>query len=178
MRKVKYAVGVSLDGYIAGIGNTLDWLERATRGVKGEDFGLKKLFAEIDTVLMGRKTWEISQKLGAKGNPYKGMRCYVFSRTLPAGVRDGVEFTSTAPEKLIVSLRKQAGKDVWLCGGGELARDFLRQGLVDEVELGIVPVLLGEGIPAFPQGFPEKALKLTGCVEYKGGVVGLTYSVG
>jgi len=177
MRKVKYCVGVSLDGYLAGTDGSVDWLNRATRKAKGEDFGMREFFKSIDTVLMGRKTYEEALKLGMAKGGYPRMKNYVFSSTLPSGERDGVEFVSRSPLELIEEIRKRPGKDVWLCGGGELAREVLKCNAVDEIILGVTPVLIGSGRPTFPPGFPETELDLVECKQYKGGVIGLTYRV-
>lgn len=177
MRKVKYGVGVSLDGYIAAPDGSTEWLERATRKAKGEDFGMRDFFQSIDTVLMGRKTYEIGLKMGMDKAGYPKMKNYVFSRTLPPGERDGVEFVSGDPGEFVARLKEQPGKDIWLCGGGELARELLKSGVLDEVILGIAPVLLGAGRLTFPPEFPETEVELVECKPYKGGVVGLTYRV-
>lgn len=177
MRKVKYSIGVSLDGYIAAPDGSVDWLDRATRKAKGEDFGMTPFFKSIDTVLMGRKTYEIALKLGMDKGGYSGMKNYIFSRTQTPGERDGVEFVSGSVAQFVANLREKPGKDIWLCGGGELAREALKDGVVDEIILGVVPKLIGGGIAAFPAGFAETELELSECKQYKGGVVGLTYAV-
>jgi dihydrofolate reductase len=177
MRKVVYSVGVSLDGYIADQGGGVEWLERATSKAKGEDFGMTKFFKSIDTVLMGRKTYEIALKMGMAKGGYPGMKNYIFSRSLPPGERSGVEFVSPDITEFVTKLKQQKGKKIWLCGGGELAREFLKLGLLDEIGLGIVPWLVGAGIPALPSGFAETELELTEVKQFKGGVVALTYSI-
>jgi dihydrofolate reductase len=177
MRKVKYVVGVSLDSYIAGPDGSVDWLDRATRKAKGEDFGMAEFFKSIDTVLMGRKTYEIALKLGMNKGGYRGMKNYIFSRTQPSGERDGVEFVSGSIANFVADLKRKPGKDIWLCGGGELAREALKDGVVDEIGLGVVPMLIGGGLAAFPAGFAETELELSECKQYKGGVIGLTYTV-
>jgi dihydrofolate reductase len=177
MRKVKYGVGVSLDGYLARLDGSVDWLDRATSGAKDEDFGMTAFFKSIDTVLMGRKTYESAVKLGMSKSGYPRMRNYVFSLTIPPGKRDGVEFVAESPARVIAALKKKPGKDIWLCGGGELARSVLNDGMLDQIILGVAPALIGEGLPTFPPGFPETYLQLAECKKYKGGVVGLTYDV-
>jgi dihydrofolate reductase len=147
------------------------------RHAQGEDFGMGEFFKSIDTVLMGRKTYEIALKMGMGGGGYPKMKNLVFSRTLPPGERDGVEFVSGDPAELMARLKNQPGKDIWLCGGGELASEFLRAGALDEVILGVAPVLLGAGRLTFPPGFAETEVELVECKQYKGGVVGLTYRV-
>lgn len=177
MRKVKYSVGVSLDGYIAAPDGSVEWLDRATRKANGDDFGMGEFFKSIDTVLMGRKTYEVALKLGMEKGSYSGMKNYIFSRTKPPGERDGVEFVSGNIADFVADLKQKPGKDIWLCGGGELAREALKDGVVDEITLGVVPMLIGGGLSAFPAGFSETELELSECKQYKGGVVGLTYTV-
>ena len=176
MRKVKYAVGASLDGYIASPDGSVAWLERVASRAKGEDYGMGEFFKGIDTVLMGRKTYDIAVQMGVKGG-YPNNKTYVFSRSLPPGERDGVEFVSTDPGELVRHLRNEPGKDIWLCGGGELARELLKADALDEIVVGIAPVLIGEGRPTFPPGYPETDLDLTECKQYPGGLVSLTYKV-
>jgi len=166
-----------LDGYMAAADGSVDWLNRATSKAKGEDFGMREFFQSIDTVLMGRKTYDIAVQMGMGKGGYPKMKNYVFSRTLPPGERDGVEFVSGDPGELIARIKQQPGKDIWLCGGGELAREVLKSQALDEVILGIAPVLIGGGRPTFPPGFPETEVELVECKQYKGGVVGLTYRV-
>jgi dihydrofolate reductase len=177
MRKVIYSVGISLDGYIASPDGSVDWLNRVAAKAKGEDFGMGSFFKGIDTVLMGRKTYEHALKLGMSKGGYPGMKNYIFSRTLPPGARDGVEFVSGSVGDLINKLRKSAGKNIWLCGGGELARQALQEHAVDEITLGVTPVLIGDGRPTFPALFPETDLALIECKQYKAGILGLTYRV-
>lgn len=175
MRKVRYCVGISLDGYVASADGSFDWLNRAVSNVKGEDFGMGALFKSIDTVLMGRKTYEVAVKMGGGG--YPNVKNYVFSRTLPPGERKGVEIVCADPSKFVAELKKRRGKDIYLSGGGELARELLRSGAVDQIELGVVPVLVGGGLPCFPPGFQETDLELINCKQYKGGILGLTYRI-
>ena len=86
-----------------------------------------------------------------------------------------MRFVNESPAKFVEGLRKKPGKDIWHMGGGELAREFLRADLVDEIRLGIMPVLLGEGIPLFPSGFPQREFSLTECRSYSKGMVSLVY---
>lgn len=123
---------------------------------------------------MGRKTYEASLRLGAK---YEGgkPRSYVCSRALPSGERDGVTFLSGEAAEIVRRVRADADGDIWLMGGGELARQFLQADLIDEIQLGIVPVIIGEGIPAFPAGFPQREFELTGSKTYSGGLAVLSW---
>jgi dihydrofolate reductase len=177
MRKVIYSVGASLDGYIAAPDGSVDWLDRATSKAKGDDFGMTAFFKSIDTVLMGRKTYDHAIKMGMGKGGYPGVKNYIFSRKLPSGSRDGVEFVTGRVTDLIKSIRKKPGKHIWLCGGGELARQAFAELVVDEITLGVTPILIGDGRPTFPPVFPETALELVECKQYRGGVLGLTYRV-
>src|SRR5258705_1981025 len=147
MRKVVLGVGISLDGYIARPDGSVDFL------FMPKDYSMAAFFKRIDAAVMGRKTYEVAIKLGGGGMSSPGMKSYVFSRSLEAEERDGVMIISETPKQFVEELRKKKGKDIWLMGGGELAREFFKEDLVDELYLGVVPVLLGQGIAAFPCGF-------------------------
>ncbi len=103
------------------------------------------------------------------------MATYVFSHSKPAEERDGLVFITQSPAVFIRQLRKRAGKDIWLMGGGELAGAFLKADLVDRLYLGVVPVLLGDGIPLFPRGFPQRDFTLVENKTYSKGLIALTY---
>jgi dihydrofolate reductase len=132
-------------------------------------------FKTIDLGLMGRKTYEAGVRMsGGKFESY-GLRCYIFSRSLPEGERDGAVFVREEPKRLVEELRKKKGKHIWLIGGGELMREFLKEDLVDELYMAIVPVLVGEGIPLFAAGFPQREFTLTESKTYSGGLIALKY---
>ena len=170
MRKVIYAVGTSLDGYIARLDGSLDFLH-----LRPSSYSMEPFFKTIDVGLMGRKTYEAGVRLsGGKFESY-GLRCYIFSRSLPEGERGLANFVREEPKRVVEELRKQKGKHIWLIGGGELMREFLNEDLVDELYLGIVPVLIGEGIPLFAAGFPQREFTLTENKSYSGGVIALKY---
>ncbi len=175
MRKVIYEAGVSLDGYIADANGSVDWLNRASEKAKGDDLGLPAFFKTIDTVIMGRHTYEFSVKMGmASGFP--GMKNYILSRTAAAGQRDGVEWVR-ALTPLLKKLKKVKGKNIYLCGGGALMAEAMSAGLLDEISMGIVPVMIGGGVRMFPTGFPETQVKLLKCKQHKGDIVRLVYAV-
>lgn len=170
MRKVVLAVGISVDGYIARPDGDVDFLSMAG------DYSMAGFFATVDTAIMGRKTFEVGLKLSKGKFETYGLKTYVCSRTLPAGERDGLIYTAEPPEELIAKLRAKKGKNIWLMGGGELARDYLKADLVDEIHLGIVPALLGEGIPMFPAGFPQRDFKLIENETFSQGLIVVKYA--
>src|SRR6476646_98852 len=169
MRNVILGVGISLDGYIARLNGAVDFL------FMPKDYSMAPFFKTIDTAIMGRKTLDAGLKMGGSFSGWS-MAFYVFSRSKPPGERNGVVFTNESPAALIGKLRKRRGKNIWLMGGGELARDFLKPDLVDELYLGVVPVLLGEGIPLFPGGFPQRDFALIENKTYSKGLIGLKYA--
>jgi dihydrofolate reductase len=169
MRKVVLGVGISLDGYIARPDGSVDFL------FMPKDYSMAAFFKRIDTGVMGRKTYDMGLKLGGGSISSPGMKCYVFSHMQEAGERDGVTFVNEPLRRFVGGLRKKKGKDIWLMGGGELTKDFLREDLVDELYLGVVPVLIGEGIPAFPNGFPQREFALAENKTYSKGLIALRY---
>jgi dihydrofolate reductase len=170
MRKIIYCVGTSLDGYIARRDGSLDFLH-----LRPSNYTMGPFFKTIDLGLMGRKTYEAGVRMsGGKFESY-GLRCYIFSRSLPEGERDGAVFVREEPKRLVEELRKKKGKHIWLIGGGELMREFLKEDLVDELYMAIVPVLVGEGIPLFAAGFPQREFTLTESKTYSGGLIALKY---
>ena len=170
MRKIIYGVGTSLDGYIAGRDGSLDFLH-----LRPSNYSMGPFFKTIDVGLMGRKTYEVGVRMSGGKFESHGLRCYIFSRSLPEGERDFAIFVREEPQKLVEELRNKKGKDIWLAGGGELTREFLMEDLVDELYLGVVPVLVGEGIPLFAPGFPQREFTLTESKTYSGGVIALKY---
>src|SRR2546425_5779789 len=113
--------------------------------------------------------------MGGGSLPRSTMATYVFSNSKPPGEHDGLVFVNESPTSFIGRLRKSPGKDIWLMGGGELARTFLNEDLVDRLYLGVVPVLLGEGIPLFPSGFPQRDFTLVENKTYSKGMIALKY---
>jgi dihydrofolate reductase len=170
MRKIVLGLGISLDGYIARLNGAVDFLFRP------KDYSMASFFATIDAYIMGRKTLDAALKMtGGKFTGTGGMPTYVFSRTQPPGERDGLTFVNESPAAFVRRLRKGRGKDIWHMGGGELTREFLKADLVDELYLGVVPVLLGEGIPLFPSGFPQRNFSLIENKTFSKGLIALKY---
>jgi dihydrofolate reductase len=169
MRKVVLSLSMSLDGYIARLDGSVDFL------FMPKGYSMAPFFARVDTEVMGRKTLDAGLKMSGGSLPDYGMARYVFSHSKPPGERDGITFVNESPGAFVAKLRKRPGKDIWLMGGGELVRDFLTADLIDELDLGVVPVLLGEGIPLFPSGFPQRDFSLIENNSLSRGMVQLKY---
>lgn len=171
MRRVRYNVAASLDGYIAGPEGEFDWIPEDPT----VDFGA--IFARVDTVLLGRRSYELTQSMG--GGPWgPGKRVYVFSRTLRAEEHPEVTVVGEDAGGAVAALRGEAGEgEIWLFGGGELFGSLLGAGQVDRVEVTVVPVLLGGGVPLLPPGVPRTRLALAETRSYPSGMVTLTYDV-
>ena len=172
MRKVTYGGGVSLDHYLARPDHAVDWLKWGPEAAAvTADY-----WKTIDTVLMGRKTYDVARGGGTTGG-YKGVSNYVFSRTLQPGADATVTVVSGDAAAFVRSLKRKRGKDICLMGGGELARSLFEAGLIDEVGLNVHPVLLGAGIPAFHPLPRQIDLELKDCRPFQNGCVLMTYQV-
>lgn len=175
MRKVTYGAACSLDGFIAGPNHEVDWLHMS----KDAHAIMSDYWARIDTLLMGRKTWEVAQAMGGSGGGDAGMAgitSYVFSRTLTALPAGQGKLVTTDAGHFVRDLKRRSGKEICVFGGGELARSLFESGVIDEVGLNVHPVLLGAGIPLFRDAGRIR-LKLSECREIAGGCVYLTYRV-
>ena len=170
MRRIRYRVATSLDGYIAGPKGEFDWI------VRNPEIDFRALFDQFDTSLLGRHTYELTKSPGAPPWP-PGMSVYVFSRTLRQCDHPDVTIVADTLEETLAALRAKSGKDIWLFGGGSLFRSVLGAGLVDTVEVAVSPVLLGAGIPLLPSPARQAKLRLTGHKVYKTGIVLLEYEV-
>ena len=167
--QIVYSVGVSLDGFIADANGGVDWLHAAM--VKGESYGLDEFFRSIDAVLMGSATYEKSLAMG--GGFGSKMPTWIFSsRPLKA---KSATVTSESPATVVATLNARGIKRAWLMGGGQLASSFLKAGLIDEISFGLMPVVLGTGIPVFAGGIEPTHLTLAERKDYKGGALGLTF---
>jgi len=169
MRRVRYAVAASLDGYIAGPKGEADWI------IMNPEMDFRALFEQFDTFLLGRRTFEMMARAGRGETP--GMKTFVFSRTLRQQDYPGVTVVAEKSEETVAALRAEPGKDIWLFGGGSLFRSILNAGLVDTVEVAIIPVLLGGGIPLLAPPAGQTKLNLTGHKVYKTGIASLEYAV-
>jgi len=169
MRRVRYAVATSLDGYIAGPKGEADWI------IMNPEIDFRAVFEQFDTFLIGRRTFELMARAGRGETP--GMKTFVFSRTLRQQDYTGVTVVAEKSDETVAALRAEAGKDIWLFGGGSLFRSLLDAKLVDTVEVAVIPVLLGEGVPLLASPARLTKLKLTGHKVYKAGIVSLEYTV-
>lgn len=169
-RRLRYQVAVSLDGFIAGPHDEADWIVMDP----SIDFGA--LFAEFDTLVMGRKTHEVMAGQGGEGG-MPGVEVFVFSRTLPASSRKGVHIVNDDPRDVVAALKAAPGRDIWLFGGGTLCRALLEAGLVDSVEVAVMPVLLGSGVPLVTPGATTRLVLTDSKILPASGIVALSYSV-
>ncbi len=174
MRKVTFGLANSLDNFIARENHALDWLSWSKEAAEIS----AKFWKRVDTVLMGRKTYEVAMRMTkGKSNPYPGMKSYVFSRTLPSGENKGFEFVSTDAVRFLRKLKRAHGKEICLMGGGELAQSLFEAKLIDEIGFNIHPVLLGSGIPLFRKMKRQINLELRECRRFKNGCVFVLYRV-
>ncbi len=175
MRRVRYSVAMSLDGYIAGPNGEHDWI------VMDPEIGagFAEYYKQFDTFLIGRKTFAAVAKPGKKvGGMFAGFKTVVFSRTLNPRDYPNVTIVSGDVRTTVEALKRADGKDMWLFGGGELFRSMLDLGLVDTIEVGVIPVVLGGGIPLLPPPASRAQLTLTNHRAYpKTGTVSLEYAV-
>ncbi|MFL5522906.1 MAG: dihydrofolate reductase family protein [Gemmatimonadaceae bacterium] len=148
-RRLRYKVAMSLDGFIAGPNGEYDWI------VSDPSVDFAALYKEFDTAVMGRKTYELAASMGGHG-AMPGIDVIAFSRTMPPATYHGVRILNDDPREIVATLKARPGRDIWLFGGGELFRYLLDAGLVDTVEVAVMPVLLGSGIPLLPPGVMTK----------------------
>ena len=171
MRRLRYQVATSLDGFIAGPQGEFDWI------VMDPDIDFASLGAQFDTAVMGRKTFLTTVQQGANG-AMPGLDVVVYSRTLNPAEYPDVSIVNSDPAESVRSLKARPGKDMWLFGGGELFRTLLSAGVVDTVEPAVVPVLLGGGIPMLPTHGSRTKLTMSKHRLYpKSGIVVLEYTV-
>jgi dihydrofolate reductase len=173
-RKVIVHIAASADGYIARPDGDIDWL--TSRPAPKGFYGMNAFMRTVDTTLLGRKTYELSLRLGA---PFDGKhRTIVFSRQeRPTDAPAGVEFVSEAIGPFLSRLREQPGKDIWLMGGGELIASFLDADAIDDFVVSVVPTFIGDGIPLIARRHRHVLLDLRAVERFDDGLVQLHYGV-
>ncbi len=180
MRKVVFGGANSLDNYFARKDGSVDWLMWSDEAAEI----VKDFWPRFDVMIMGRKTWFHAQEqfseedLEKARSLHSGMKEYVFSRTLPAGLmKGGYEIVNSDPGEFVRKLKAEEGKDIMIMGGGDLARSLFEAGVIDEVGFNIHPVLLGSGIPLFYEMSRQIDLELIECRPFKNGCVYVRYRV-
>jgi dihydrofolate reductase len=174
MRKVTFGGANSLDNYFARKDDSVDWLMWSNEAASV----MKNFWKTIDTVVMGRRTYEVALRMGAgSGNPYPGVKSYVFSRPIKAKPGSGVEIISEDAAEFVRKLKAQDGKDICVMGGGLLAKSLFEADLIDEIGFNIHPVLLGSGIPLFHEMNHQINLELIDCKPFKNGTILVSYRV-
>ena len=172
MRKVIYGGACSLDGYLADRNGAVDWLHFS----KDVEAIMAQSWATADTILFGRKTWQVAAAQGGGDGSMPGVKGFVFSRTLTS-VPDGVELVASDAGDFVRKLKAQPGKDIVVMSGGNLAASLLKEGVIDEVGFNIHPIVLGSGVPAFLDPETRVKLELTECRALDGGCVLVSYRV-
>ena len=172
MRKVTFGGANSLDNFIARKDDSVDWL----LWTKEVAEIMEVFWQNIDTVLMGRKTYEVAARSGG-GGAYPGVKTYVFSRTINESSKNEVVFVSEDAAEFVRRLKSENGKDICLMGGGVLAKSLFEADLIDEIGLNIHPVLLGSGIPLFYEMSHQIDLALIKLQQLSNGCEVVTYRV-
>lgn len=170
MPKFILYIAISLDGYVAKLDGSIDWL--ASPETEGEDYGYSEFYHSIDALVMGSATYE--QVVGFGEWVYAGKPSYVLTQRNLSTTRDDVFFVQNGVEEVLKTLTEQHHQRVWIVGGGKIASLFIQQELVDEYILFVMPTLLGSGLPLF-QSVPELKLDLVGLDSYDSGVAKLHY---
>jgi dihydrofolate reductase len=177
MRTVTYGGACSLDGFIAGPNGSIDWLHMS----KDVNDIIAEYWKGIDTLVMGRKTWEVAQRQFpaelSKADQDSRMQSYVFSRTLRAIDCPGVTLVSSDAGQFVRELKQKPGKGICVFGGGDFARSLLEADVIDEVGFNVHPVLLGSGVPALLDAHRRIELELTECRQIEWGCVFVNYRV-
>jgi dihydrofolate reductase len=168
MRKIIYFVAISLDGYIASKDGSVDWL--FTDG----DYGTTAFMKTIDTIFMGRKTYE--QAVGFGLEYFKGKKIYVFTKSKKLKATNGCEIINEDAISFVKRLIRKKGENIWLMGGGEIASTFQKNNLIDEYSLFVHPIVLGKGIPLFKDLPKVSTLRLKSHNKFDSGLVRINYS--
>ena len=167
MKKIILYIATSVDGFIARKNGSVDWLTKFNN--KEEDYGYKEFFDSIGTVILGNTTYKEFKA------PYGNKKCFVFSRK-NTGKENNIIFVNSNVKEFIKGLSDEDG-NIWLVGGADLAKEFLKNNLIDEFIITVIPTVLGDGIPLFRDGYGEHQLKLLNTKSYDSGVVQLRFQI-
>ena len=176
-RKIIALIATSADGFIARKDGGVDWLDRP---MPKDNYGMGNFFKSIDTIIWGRKTYDMVVRWEKEGKPYptmEGVKNYVFSRKPSKRVLPGFEFVAEPINKFAKRLRAQKGKDIWIMGGAGIIGSFLDAGAIDEFIISVIPTFIGEGIPLIAPRRRTVPLRLLSTKKYADGVVRLHYAV-
>jgi dihydrofolate reductase len=176
MRKVTFGCANSLDNYIAREDGSFDWIMHCEEANQI----MKDFWSRIDTMIMGRKTWEVAQQYAPKSKkklPHGDLKTYVFSRTLKPGTHDGFTFLDSDPGEFVGELKQRQGKDIVIMSGGSLARPLLEAEVIDEVGFNIHPIILGSGVPLFYKMDRQIDLERIDVQPFENGCVYVLYRV-
>lgn len=173
MRKLSLFIATSLDGYIAKPNDDLGFLKLVEK--EGEDYGYAKFTANIDTIIIGRKTYDwVVREIGASHYNNGDRNVYVITKTKRQNVGKTIFYTGN-PIELVQQLKNETGKDIYCDGGAEIVNELLKSDLIDEFIISIVPVLVGDGIRLFKDGRPEQQLELVNSKTFDTGLIQLHY---
>jgi dihydrofolate reductase len=178
-RRIVAYLATSADGYIARPDGDVEWLNRRPDTI---DYGMREFYSTIDTIVWGRKTYDWAVNYFAQQGKTEGfvdttLTNYVFSRNPPARPVAGVVFVSEPVTAFAQRLRATPGKHIWMMGGGDLIASFLDAGEIDEFDVHVIPVFIGEGIPLVAPRHRDIPLRLLSSYAYPDGVVRLRYEV-
>jgi dihydrofolate reductase len=172
-RKVVLYIAISLDGYIATKENSIEFLSMVEQ--QGEDYGYAEFVKTVDTVIIGRKTYDKVLAMGFE-YPHVDKDVYIITRTARPAIGN-LKFYTDDLAQLVNNLKEQSGKNIYCDGGSEVANELMKNNLIDELIVSIIPVLLGDGIKLFNDGRPEKELCLVSSKQFESGLVQLHYKV-
>lgn len=178
-RRIIVYIATSADGYIARPDGDVEWLNRRPQT---DDYGMRDFYSTVDTILWGRRTYDWLLRYFAQRGKTEGLfdtklANYVFSRNPPKQVAAGAVFVAEPLKAFAQRLRAAPGKQIWMMGGGELIASFLDAGEIDEFDIHVIPVFIGEGIPLIAPRHRDVPLRLLGSQQYPDGVVRLRYEV-
>ena len=171
MRKIILSVAVSLDGLIEGPNGEYDWC------FTDQDYGMSEFFKRIDSLFIGRRSYELTQSMGDAGmEGFPKLKEYIFSNTLQS-IKPGAVLVKGDIAAEVKRIKNEPGKDIWLFGGASLTTSLLNLNLIDEISLAVHPIILGAGKPLFKEISGRMHLELTDTKTYSSGLVSLTYTV-